>query len=832
MDLGFVFKISLYGLTALVGAILGYAESEGTAYASGRLGFALPFLSIPIVICGYLYTELRWGRDRTVEAGLNSFRANFLGIAALIATGVEFMSENREGKLLAGTHLLLYVTWIVVFQRKTVRLYWFLMALGILQLALASVLTTKGWFGFCALVYTFGAVWTLSIFSLWRAEQQFEEEEKIRLAESMALQPTGLLPSSMKNLLRSEVRGAVQHEDGTHWLTARFVSGVLLTTCSALLVSTAFFAITPRVWVGSTVSLSEDREVLNTLARKAGLGASVRLGQLGPILESMERVFEIQLKNLHTGKTISAQEYAERLGMPEPLFRSGVLTHYQNGRWSVDPLNDFNNRSFERPDERSDIEQVIRRDATDSAVLFCIGVPQTVVDAQRHIFGDVNELSGVAIHHEQKKEAGLLVYSVGSALPKQQPLHFSYPVSERTKENYVRNEYFERTKKLPFNLIRLKQLADSVVKTEVVRRQKAETQPAARELTPMEIATAIEAYLRDSGEYRYTLDQSIQDPKIDPIEDFLINRKEGHCEYFATALALMLRAEKIPTRLVSGYKGGIAHPEKKDWLEVQQRFAHVWVEAWVNKDGWTTFDATPVDARSLSVYGMSAKKTSLWVDMQTAFAGLWSDNILNMSLDRQEQSIYKPVRKLAFNLAVFLRQLFTSPESALRMLLDLFTNRNYWLSPGGILFLLALLLVVTAVAWSGRWLVMWINRWLDKHRRRRIHRQHRVVEFYERFIGMMKSHGLKRAPNQTQKEFAEMVASQYSSDLELVGDDDIPEQISRLFYKVRFGETELTVHEENEIQVLLAKLDRAISRDVHHQHEINAVHERERSGVS
>ena len=833
MDLGFVFKMSLYGLTALVGAILGCAESEGVAYATGRLGFALPFLSIPIVICGYFFTEIRWGRDKkNFGAGLNSFSANALGLTALLATGIEFMSENREGKLLAGTHLLLYVTWIVLFQRKTIRLYWFLMALGILQLALASVLTTKGWFGFCALVYTFGAVWTLSIFSLWRAEQQFEEEEKIRLADFAGMQSDELLHSSMKSWLRSEVRGAVQHEGGTRWLTARFISGVLLTTCSALLVSTAFFAITPRVWVGSTVSLSEDGEVLKSSIKKTGLGQSVRLGELGPILESLDRVFEIQLKNVNTGQIISAQEYAELLGLAEPLFRANVLTQYENGRWSVDTHNGLNHRPIERSYEPIDIEQAVRRDANDSGVLFCMGVPEVVYDSNRRLLGDINEWTGVAIQNERKKESGMLVYSVGSTIPRQHELHFTYPVSARTNESYHRNQYFDRMKNCPTNLERLKVLAESVVKKEVIQRQKAEGLSVVRELTPMEIATAIEAHLRDSGEYRYTLDQSIQNPKIDPIEDFLFNRKEGHCEYFATALALMLRAEKIPARRVSGYKGGIVHPEKKDWLEVQQRFAHVWVEAWVDKTGWTTFDATPADARSLSIAGMSAKKTSLWSDMQSAFAGLWSDNILNMSLDRQEQSIYKPVRNLALNLLIFLRQLFTSPESALRTLFDLVSNRNYWLSPGGILIILVLLLVVAGLAWGSRWLFIWIRRWLDQHGRQRIRKQHRIVEFYERFIGMMKSHGLKRAPNQTQREFAEMVASKYSSDLEFVGEKDIPDQISRLFYKVRFGETELTVHEENEIQLLLAKLDRALSKDIHHHRDTHSAFERERSGIS
>ena len=156
MDLGTVFKLSLYGLTALVGAILGAAEGEGSASNSTGNDLVLPFLSLPVVVCGYLLTERR--RAGPVdEWHRTEFRVGecLWGSSHLIATAYEFLSENREGKLLAGTHLLLYATWIVLFQQKTVRLYWFLMALGILQLAVASVLTHKGWFGFCAVAYMF-----------------------------------------------------------------------------------------------------------------------------------------------------------------------------------------------------------------------------------------------------------------------------------------------------------------------------------------------------------------------------------------------------------------------------------------------------------------------------------------------------------------------------------------------------------------------------------------------------------------------------------------------------------------------------------------------------
>ena len=85
--------------------------------------------------------------------------------------------------------------------------------------------------------------------------------------------------------------------------------------------------------------------------------------------------------------------------------------------------------------------------------------------------------------------------------------------------------------------------------------------------------------------------------RLDPVEDFLVNRKQGHCEYFASALALLLRSIDIPARMVNGFKGG-------DWNEltqsmnVRQKHAHSWVEAYIGKDErnrprWITLDPTP-----------------------------------------------------------------------------------------------------------------------------------------------------------------------------------------------------------------------------------------------
>ena len=77
----------------------------------------------------------------------------------------------------------------------------------------------------------------------------------------------------------------------------------------------------------------------------------------------------------------------------------------------------------------------------------------------------------------------------------------------------------------------------------------------------------------------------------DPIGDFLFRSREGHCEYFASAMVLTLRARGIPARLVTGFYGA----ENSFWEEaliVRQSNAHAWVEAFVD-GAWEVFDPTP-----------------------------------------------------------------------------------------------------------------------------------------------------------------------------------------------------------------------------------------------
>lgn len=104
-----------------------------------------------------------------------------------------------------------------------------------------------------------------------------------------------------------------------------------------------------------------------------------------------------------------------------------------------------------------------------------------------------------------------------------------------------------------------------------------------------EKANEIQEYLREN--YRYDL-SSPSGGAADPLDDFLFRTRAGHCEFYSTAMVVMLRQVGVPARNVTGFLGGTYNRFGK-FYAVRQGDAHSWVEAFVDGLGWTTFDPTP-----------------------------------------------------------------------------------------------------------------------------------------------------------------------------------------------------------------------------------------------
>ena len=102
--------------------------------------------------------------------------------------------------------------------------------------------------------------------------------------------------------------------------------------------------------------------------------------------------------------------------------------------------------------------------------------------------------------------------------------------------------------------------------------------------------------LQESLRTRFSYSLASTNPRgIDPIENFLFEEKRGHCEYFATAGALLARALGLPSRVAYGWAGGTWY-EGAGLFVFRANEAHAWTEIWLENHGWVLMDPTPQTA--------------------------------------------------------------------------------------------------------------------------------------------------------------------------------------------------------------------------------------------
>jgi hypothetical protein len=110
--------------------------------------------------------------------------------------------------------------------------------------------------------------------------------------------------------------------------------------------------------------------------------------------------------------------------------------------------------------------------------------------------------------------------------------------------------------------------------------------------TPYAFVEAVQRYLSVSDGFGYT-----ENPAVSryPLENFLFASKDGYCQQFSGAMALLLRMGGIPARVASGFTAGTLDPSTGRWT-VSDIDAHAWVEVWFPRYGWVRFDPTPTAA--------------------------------------------------------------------------------------------------------------------------------------------------------------------------------------------------------------------------------------------
>jgi transglutaminase-like putative cysteine protease len=807
-----VLQVSLYGLVMLGGGMLAFAE--GSSFPDA--------FTIPLAILALFVTE-RWKLF-----WLPVRWANALGIGAFVLAGWEMSSGQIEARLLSLAHLLVYLTWIVLFLSKTARMYWTMCLLAVLHVAVGAVLTSTGAFGALCGIFLVIAVWTLTLFTLNRARERYATEDQMLFATNRTTSASRRSDQSSEVTFlwnqNSQPVSTIQIDPRLQWISGAFASGVLANVVLSALVGALFFMFTPRIWVGSFSAFGEGPDQPLRILQ-SGFAEEVQLGDIGQILEGTQTVLEVRMFDQMTDQPLDIAEHASRLGFDEPLFRGSVLGEYEKGKWRVGTTgrNDNLRAVPSSPATGDTIRQEFRVEPMDSGILFAM--PQHVAGRLDHRYSQLIERRLTATLHRSDSITGreTLKYTIYSDRPRPGG---DLPFPRGTHPTLTLRNEVEYYSVLPERgLERLQTLA----------RQIAQP-PNATSSTPTEMAQRLVHYLRDSGEFGYTLDLSIQDSKIDAVEDFLFNRKAGHCEYFASALALMLRAVEIPARLVSGFKGGDVKPST-GYFVVQGRHAHVWVEAYF--DGhWRVLDATPA-SRSDSVKSL-APKTGLFSSLANLFADTWSHSVVGLSFSEQTTNFYAPLKEFAEQTWGTIQEDFRDAMNGDFMSADRAGPRRFVLGS-----LLGLVLLSTlswkllaarsssAASSGGGWFARlriflnwllprevatsngdgWRNRWsrwwaaLIRLLRGESAEQYLRVEFYERFLRLLRSAGLEPLPTQTAREF--IVASQPIWSQRLSGNElaSVPAEIVSRFYRVRFGAESLPLEELRQLDSQLRQLE-------------------------
>jgi hypothetical protein len=298
-------------------------------------------------------------------------------------------------------------------------------------------------------------------------------------------------------------------------------------------------------------------------------------------------------------------------------------------------------------------------------------------------------------------------------------------------------------------------------------------------------AKIVESYLQNN--FGYTLELRASGEQ--PLADFLFNIREGHCEYFATAMAVMLRTQGIATRIVNGFQEG-DYNETADVFVVRQKNAHSWVEVYFPEaNAWVPFDPTPFVGQNdgtttLGVIG----KFSNYIEALETF---WIQYFV--SYDNQEQrSLFRSARNN-----------FSQYQTKISNWTNEFQQKfsEWWKQARGdyglqesvkaigfvIVYVISGIFAVLILIWLYRKIIKF-EIWRKMFSWAKQKNETTIIEFYEKMQKVLASKGFTRQPHQTPLEFAFAL--------------NMPEaiRITEKYNSVRFGEKKLSKEEANKIE--------------------------------
>jgi transglutaminase-like putative cysteine protease len=665
--------------------------------ATGKLD-AISNIVAPLLI---LFKGIRWWHGHPAELRQTTATRFVLAYMLFIPADMLFFSRSlAEGNgnptvyaaLLAAVHFLLFVMVLRLYSAVTDRDAIFLAMLAFAALLAAAVFTVDTQFLFFFMAFLLFAVATFVGL-------------EIRRGATGAVFP----PLQARSVNESRFHRAL-------------ALAVLSVAIGGVVFGSLLFFFFPRFSAGYLARGGFQPALMS------GFTDNVELGQIGEIKQNSSVVMRVR-----TGSPVN---------YPMLRWRGIALSNFDGKRWS----NNEPNRTIQSPAQDGWINLASRKDFEAPRAVeiqFTILLQPIASDA---LFAPAqvvrlrgNFLSEATTYYSSVRNSVLMLDSTGSIFNSSHNfaqiryegvsiLPQSRPAQARSAGSVYPEAIRDTYLQLPFPL-------DPRI-PEFARRITASAR------YPFDKAVAMESYLRDN--FSYTLNLTGK-PGADPLAHFLFETRAGHCEYFASAMAIMLRALGIPSREVNGFLPGEFNDVAGDYI-VRASDAHSWVEAYFPGSGWVTFDPTPPAAGDAA--GLFSRM-ALYFDW---FQLNWNEWVINYDFSHQIQ-LARNVRQNSTDWAGLMRRKFERMKYRGMNSLTAWQTAHRRLS---ILFPIALVfaLVVLRFDWIRTVLRRVSLSWQVRHAPAERANPQLASRLYAELLRLLEKRGFARPITQTPLEFA------------------------------------------------------------------------------
>jgi len=467
----------------------------------------------------------------------------------------------------ATVHLVLFVMVVRLFSTKRDRDYYFLAVISFLMVLAAAVLTVDSTFLVAFAAFMLMAVVTCILMEMRRAST------------------------------KATVRANSSSDDLAYRQMAFSLAGAApMLALLIMLGATAIFFVLPRISTGYLSAFARSGEL------STGFSDRVQLGQIGEIQQSSSLVMHIQIDNdPHGSYDLKWRGVTLNVFDGKTWFNphaQHVVASLGGGRFSL--LQTGAQSTMLRPTgPAQSIHYRVLMEPLVSNIFFLAPTAQLLQGNYRLLSMD----SGDAVF-DLDPEHPVGRYEATSDIAQPSP-------------GKLRTASYDYPPEIQLNYLQLPRLDGRVISLAKQITASADNN--------YDKAAAVERYLRTSFGYTLQLPRTV--PR-DPVANFLFERKQGHCEYFASAMAIMLRTLGIPSRVVNGFRTGEFNDLSSQYL-VRASNAHSWVEAYFPGYGWISFDPTPAAPAQMHT-GWS--RSMLYLD---AMASFWREWVINYDAGHQ-----------------------------------------------------------------------------------------------------------------------------------------------------------------------------------------------------